>query len=107
MNKLSCYLVLLVGLSVSACESIKTPTPTGGSRADGTINLSYEVRMFEKPVIDWAVANNTASQRCQAWGYTKAEPFGGQQSHCQYYNGYGNCTLATVTVTYQCIGGQQ
>ncbi|MCI0552510.1 MAG: YecR-like lipofamily protein [Anaerolineae bacterium] len=98
--------LLLIALVVSACASQKTPVPTGGSRADGVVELSYEVGMFEKPEVDWATANRSASERCRAWGYTSAEPFGGQKTNCQHYNAYGNCTQAIITVDYQCIESQ-
>ncbi len=105
MGKSSVYLVA-ISLLVSACASNKTPIPTGGSRADGVIELSYEVGMFEEPVVDWLSANESASQRCQAWGYKEAEAFGGQKSQCQNYNAYGNCVRTLVTVNYQCIESQ-
>lgn len=106
--KMRRYLIYLAAMSllVSACATNKTPVPTGGSRADGIIELSYELRMFEKPVVDWNSANATASQRCKAWGYERAEVFGGQKSKCSRYNGYGDCVRELVTVNYQCIGGQ-
>ncbi len=58
--------------------------------------------MFQKPVVDWQVANQQAIQRCAAWGYNHAEAFGGGQQNCLAYNGYGNCTNMQVLVTYQC-----
>ena len=103
MNKRSVYLVV-ISLLVSACAVNKIPVPTGGSRADGIIELSYEVGRFERPEVDWVSANKSASERCQAWGYTRAEPFGGQKTLCQAYNAYGSCVRATVIIDYQCIG---
>ena len=105
MYKNSGYLVA-ISLLISACATDKTPVPTGGSRADGTIKLSYEVGMFEKPVVDWVSANKSASQRCQAWGYEKADVFEGLITQCQAYNGYGSCVRTLVTANYQCIGSQ-
>lgn len=95
--------LVVAGLLISACAVNKTPVPTGGSRADGIIKLSYEVRMFEKPVVDWNSARRSALQRCQAWGYTRTEAFAGEASYCHAYNGYGTCVRATVTKDYQCI----
>lgn len=78
--------------------------PTGGSRADGTIEVSYEFGMFDAPVPDWEAAGLAASQRCAAWGYSGAEPFAGQKIVCQQPDGFGGCTRNLVTVTYQCVG---
>jgi YecR-like lipoprotein len=93
--------ILLAGCSVN-----KTLTPTGGSKADGTVDLSYEFGAFEKPVIDYTSAQVNAEQRCKAWGYTNAESFGGEKRQCQAFDGYGNCARFFVTVTYQCTGGK-
>ena len=105
MNKQSVYLVV-ISLLVSACSVNKLPVPTGGSRADGIIELSYEKGKYEIPVIDWDLANRTASERCQAWGYTRAEPFGGVKTLCLVRSIYGGCDRKTVTINYQCIGSQ-
>src|SRR5690606_5187185 len=100
------FLTALV-LGLSGCAVQKTLVPTGGSRADGTIELSYAFGMFETPKVDLAQGAQAASQRCKAWGYSDAEPFGGQKSTCQAFNGYGNCIRTLVTVEYQCIGAAQ
>ncbi len=105
MGKSFVYLVT-ISLLISACAVNKTPIPTGGSRADGIIELSYEVGMFEDPVVDWLSADKSASKRCQAWGYKQAEAFEGLKTECQAYNGYGNCVQTLVTANYQCIGSQ-
>jgi len=89
---------------MSGCVSQKELVSTGGSRADGTVNLSFEYGMFEKPQVDWNQASNEAAQRCAAWGYTGAERFGGNQQKCESVNGYGDCLQWLVTVTYQCTG---
>jgi len=91
-------LILLV-----ACEVVKTPVPTSGSKADGLIELSYETGMFEVPVIDHNAAYKAALSRCQSWGYSRADAFQGVKTQCQARDGYGNCTQSIVTMTYQCI----
>jgi len=90
-------------VALAACATTKTLVPVGGSRSDGTVKLAYEFGMFEKPKVDGAAALQAATARCQAWGYTEAEPFGGYQTQCQAYNGYG-CVRTMVTVEYQCKG---
>jgi hypothetical protein len=89
---------------ITSCTVQKDLVPTGGSRADGTVNLSYEYGLFEKPQVDLPKATAVAMQRCAAWGYTGAEPFGGQMNKCEAFDGYGDCTRTLVTVTYQCTG---
>src|SRR5690242_20070702 len=90
---------------LASCETPMEMQATGGSRADGTVNLSYEYGLFQLPVVDRTAALQTARSRCTAWGYANAEPFGGQINHCNRYNGYGNCLDMLVTVQYQCTAG--
>jgi hypothetical protein len=92
--------LILVG-----CATPEVMQATGGSRADGTVDLSYEYGIFQQPIVDMNAAIVTATNRCQAWGYTAAEPFGGQINHCNQMNGYGQCLDMLVTVKYQCTGG--
>jgi YecR-like lipoprotein len=93
-----CAVVMLTG-----CATQKVMQATGGSKADATVDLSYSYGLFEKPVVDMESALMTAKQRCASWGYSSAEPFGGQINDCQSYDKYNNCTITLVTVTYQCI----
>jgi hypothetical protein len=96
--------VICVCIALTSCETIKVPEPTSGSRADGTVKLSYEVQQFEKPIVQWDAAQAAAEQRCKAWGYQSAEKFGGQETHCNAFNGNGGCVDTFVTVQYQCTG---
>lgn len=91
---------------MTGCAANKTLVPTGGSKADGTVDLSFEFGVFQKPVVDMVAAQASAKQRCAAWGYTEAEAFGGEKRQCQAFDGYGNCMRWFVTVTYQCTGGK-
>jgi hypothetical protein len=98
---------LAVALSIavlfSGCAVQKTMEATGGSRADGTVKLSYEFGMFQVPKIDMAQGTQAAARRCTSWGYTGAEPFGGQTKTCNGYGG-GSCNSWLVTVEFQCTG---
>lgn len=98
------WALVAVVLIASGCTVQKQMVPTGGSRADATVNLSYEYGMFEQPQVNLAQAETAAQQRCAAWGYSGAEPFGGSMHKCEAVNGYGNCLRTLVTVTYQCTG---
>lgn len=91
-------------LLASGCTVQKEMVPTGGSRSDGTVNLSYEYGLFERPQVNASQAEASAQQRCEVWGYTGAEPFGGALTRCEAMNGYGECLRTLVTVTYQCTG---
>ena len=109
MNKLqlkrliamSSLIVLICFLQ--GCATQKTLIPTGGSRADGTVKLSYEYGLFEKPQIDPAQGEIAAKQRCSLWGYSGAEVFGGVISTCINSSNSG-CNKWLATVEYQCTG---
>jgi hypothetical protein len=92
---------LLIALGLSACATVKIPQATGGSKADGIVELSYQYGGFEKPQVQWDKALITAQQRCKAWNYQSAEAFGGTTSQCQANNQYG-CVSFFVTAKYQC-----
>ncbi len=99
--------LLFVLTTLTGCSSVKTLQATGGSRADGVVELSYEYGMFEEPQVQWYEGLITATERCKAWGYQSAEAFGGTTSECQAYDGYGSCVRWRVIVKYQCIGSPQ
>lgn len=97
-------LLIAVAISVSGCAVKKDLQPTGGSRADGTIRMSYEVAEFEEPIVDMAQAQASAKARCKKWGYKDAEPFGGQQTVCNQPGGFNGCASRLVTIEFQCLG---
>jgi hypothetical protein len=94
----------LVGLCISACATTIVPQATGGSRADGTVTMSYEFGWLQDPEVQWGPAQNIARSRCGAWGYTDAQAFGGGQATCISYDGYGGCNRTRVDMVYQCTG---
>ena len=96
-------ILVLSILLMTSCATVKTPYPINGSKSDGTITLGYEVGAFEEPVIDWQLANQTATERCQAWRYKRAEAFGGTRATCTYYDPQYGCMARAVTIAYQCI----
>jgi hypothetical protein len=100
-------LKLLMALPITvlaACATNKELVPTGGSRADGVVDLSFEFGGFEQPVVNRDQGLVAARARCAAWGYADAEPFGGEKRQCQFSNQYG-CGRWLVTISYQCTGG--
>lgn len=91
---------------MGGCAVTKVPVPTGGSRADGVVQMAYEYGGFERPRVDLASARASAAQRCAAWGYRDAEPFGASMDHCQQSNEYG-CIRHLITIEYQCTGAEK
>jgi hypothetical protein len=97
-------LASIVALTLFGCTTHIEMQATGGSRADGTVELSYQYGAFDKPEVNMASGLTTAQQRCAAWGYTGAEPFGGRKVVCQDRDLYGMCVQYFATVAYQCTG---
>jgi hypothetical protein len=91
--------VLLAG-----CATDVVLQATGGSRADGVVNLSYEYGAFQAPKIDSVQALATAKASCAAWDYSGAQAFGGQTTKCSLTTLYGDCARYVATVAYQCTG---
>jgi hypothetical protein len=105
MNHMAKNVILLAMLAfLVSCATTKQYGATGGSRADGTVKLSYQYGGFEKPVVDPQQALSLARSKCRAWGYTDAEAFGTEISTCTASNAYG-CLQYVVTAEYQCLGG--
>lgn len=101
MKKIIAVIAALTMLA--GCAVQKTLTPTGGSRADGTVKLSYEFGAFEAPTVDLKQGQEVAAKRCAAWGYSGAEAFGGQSKSCSNFS-MGSCNIWMVTMEYQCTG---
>lgn len=102
-------LVFFICISLVGCtKTIKTLKATGGSRADGVVELSYGVGAFENPEILWDKAIEIATEACQGWGYEIAKPFGGSSSDCQVQGDFGSgCVYFLITYKYQCISSRK
>lgn len=96
-------LVVLAVVSMSGCAVQKQWIPTEGSRADGSVTLSFEYGGFEAPSVDNEHGKALAKQKCVAWGYTDAEPFGGVYTTC-VVPGSSGCNRYRATSKYQCLG---
>ncbi|WP_433694030.1 YecR family lipoprotein [Herbaspirillum seropedicae] len=92
-----------VSLTLAGCATQKQLVPTGGSKADGTVKMSYEYGQFEVPKVNVIQGMSTAKRRCEAWGYSGAEPFGGSTRQCVENSG-GGCKTWRVTYEFQCTG---
>jgi hypothetical protein len=66
--------------------------------------MSYEYGLFEVPKVDIQKGARTAQRRCNAWGYSGAEAFGGSTKRCVAYGSSG-CERWLVTTEFQCTGG--
>ena len=108
MTKLKLVITIIVAATAAACVTAtpKVLVPFGGSRADGTVELAFEFRASEVPVVDYAAGQVSATQRCQAWGYTNAEAFGGAQRQCMARYEELGCVAFRTTVSYQCTGAK-
>lgn len=97
------YLGLMaVVLSVSACTTVTDMSATGGSRADGIVDMSYQYDVLQRVMIDKVKAQESAARRCQAWGYKSAESFDNGIRTCVDRD-FISCNVYQVTVRYQCI----
>src|SRR3974390_811316 len=90
--RVSLIAVAITSMAISSiltagCATQKQLVSTGGSRANGTVDLSFEYGMFEKPHWDWNQAHDEAAQRCAAWGYSGAERFGGTMKSVRHSTG--------------------
>lgn len=101
LNYKPMLLATIILLNTSGCSVQKQLVPTGGSRSDGIVNMSFEYGLFETPQINAQQGLSSAKQRCLAWGYKDAEPFGGSTRSCTNF-GRNGCTRWLVTVEYQC-----
>jgi hypothetical protein len=101
-QRLDCVRCIRVA-GVAGCATTKEFTATNGSRADGTVTLSYEYGLLESPQEDQEQGTTLASSTCAGWGYSGSQPFG-ETRQCNAVNGYGSCVHWMVTRRYQCIG---
>ena len=93
---------LVAILALAGCATEKYLVPTGGDRAAGTIELSYEYGLFESPRLHSAEAIKMAKERCAAWGYTDAQPVGDIKRGCEATGMLGYCEKRVATYTFQC-----
>ena len=110
MKKAILFVCLICVTSLSACAPIdfesgtsKRTVPwvaTDGSKSGATIKMecSYD-ELLETPN-ELYEAQNIAMQKCQAWGYDQAEPFGGITTKCLSLD----CHYKKAEIIYQCLG---
>lgn len=107
MKRRTLAFVFFGTLTLAACATSKSWVATGGSRADATVRLAYTYGPMEAAQVDEAQAQTLAERRCAVWGYSGAEPFGGNTTTCSMPTGGlfgGGCAEFMVTREYQCTG---
>jgi hypothetical protein len=95
---------LVAVLALGGCATAVQLIPSGGSRSDAVVKLSAQLGAYQTPVVDWEDAQKSATSRCAAWGYSRAEAFGALEQQCVNSNKDG-CISYIYTAVYQCSGG--
>lgn len=96
--------LLLLAVLLASCATTKDWSAVGGSRADATVRLGYRYGMMEKASVDAAQGVRLATDKCKAWGYERAEPFGSQLRSCAIPMGLNGCSEWQVIAEFQCVG---
>jgi hypothetical protein len=99
MNKL--IIVALIAYLSTGCAVQKSYGTSGGSKADGTVKMSYSYGRYQIPKVDESGALESAIKRCKSWGYDEAESFDFIDKRCQATDPSG-CLLWLVTKEFQC-----
>jgi outer membrane murein-binding lipoprotein Lpp len=97
------FAAILATVALAGCAVQAQMVPTGGSRSDGSVKMSYDFGAFQVPKVNASQGLAAAKARCAAWGYSGAEPFGGGTRSCISAS-MGSCDAFRVTVEYQCTG---
>ena len=102
-------LILVMALGVGCASKVqKDWLAVAGSKSDATITLAYYYNpSWENPQTSEQQAMSLATEKCQAWGYEKAEPFGSIIKKCtqsRYVPFAGVvCDAMEVSTQYQCV----
>lgn len=102
MNIGAISIASIVTTILMGCAQPKDFAAVDGSRADGTVQLSYDFGSFQLPQVNEEQGLDVAKKRCVAWGYTGAERFAGSKRTCSEYFGGDTRIHWVVTVNYQC-----
>lgn len=97
--------VSTIAFALSGCAAVTDMSATGGSRADGIVEMSYQYMPFQQIKIDKTKALQSATKRCRSWGYQSAESFDDGLQSCVERDMF-SCNLYRVTVRYQCLNAQ-
>ena len=93
---------------LSGCAAEKHYTVTGADTKNGTVRLSYDFTIFERPEIAAnEQAHALAGQECLALGYAMVKMESRQETRCLEKSSSGDyCANTRVSRVYQCVGGK-
>jgi hypothetical protein len=100
---LSKLAILPVFLAMTACASAPKWSPSNSSRTLAVARVSYEYEKHHEPALSDAQATELAQNRCNTWGFERAEPIPGELFDCSVEND-GSCDIWKVTREYRCSG---
>jgi hypothetical protein len=93
--------VIALILFASGCTTYKLWNEAGSDQEAATVDLSYEYRKFENPMVDERAGVEMAKERCRDWGYPSAQRKG-ENREC--LDGVPeSCNRWRVTREYRCI----
>jgi len=100
MKKIIFILLIPVLLQGCARHVHKDWMAIGGSKADASVTVGYTYNaQIEIPDADFSQAQRVADEKCRAWGYERAEAFGGALTSPM------NIYEVMTSAKFQCIGG--
>jgi hypothetical protein len=91
-------------LALAGCATTAHWNAAGGNKDLGLVRLSYEFA-GDEPAMNVAQALTIAANRCNTWGFDRAQPIAGTVRDCASEDG-GHCDLWKVTREYQCEKGE-
>ena len=97
-------LAILPVLLLTACATQPKWSPSSSNRALGVARVAYEYAKFAEPAMSDTQAVEVATNRCEAWGYSRAELIPGELRDCSVSKD-GSCDLWKVTREFRCSGG--
>jgi hypothetical protein len=99
--------VWAAAMLLSGCATEKYYALTDTDTKNGTVRLSYDFTMLERPEIPKnAQPDALAGQKCLALGYAKVEMQPRQETRCVEKSSSGDyCANTRVSRVYQCAGG--
>lgn len=98
--------LVLAAIALTGCATATvSPVVSGGSKADGVVELRGEYGMARSLAIDWNAANQRALDACRAWGFSSAKPFDTYDQRCADNEATPvGCLRSELRLRYQCGG---
>jgi hypothetical protein len=88
-------------LGIAGCATPSQWSAAGGNREIGVVRLSYEYAESQEPQMSEATADRIAYNRCNTWGFSRAELIPGLLRDCTIEDG-NRCEVWKVTREYRC-----